>query len=95
MSMWWDGDAKKYRSSLVAKIAYGRWTWPVWRWLMHKLPGDTVEDLKIPLIRFVGRIDEVWCFITAAVLLSALLVIRLLTMLPWFTCDPTTSDRGE
>jgi hypothetical protein len=79
MSLWWDDDAKKYRSSLIAKLAYGQWTWPVWRWFVHKLPGDVVEDLKIPMIRFVGTVDKIWQrAVVVPVAIALLLIVRLL-----------------
>jgi len=87
MSMWWDDDAKKYRSSFIAKLAYGRYTWPVWRWFMHKLPGDVVEDLKMPMIWFVGTMDKVWRWVVVfPVAVVLLFSVRLLLFIPGFRC---------
>lgn len=101
MSMWWDADAKKYRSTLVHKVFYV-WGWRVSRWTMFNCMSSErahwfAVHVGLPL---VYRIDRAWVWATTwffwvPVVFVLAAMIRLLTMLPWFTCDPAASDRGE
>ena len=91
--MWWDDAAQKYRSSFIGHLAYGRWTWPVWRWFMQRLPGDVADDLKMPLIRFVGTLDKMWRWVIVFPIAVVLLVIlRLLLFIPGFRCGEPKKD---
>lgn len=92
MSTWWDASAEKYRSTLVYKVFYV-WGWPPARWVLWNcMKPEQAHYFAIHwAIPIVGRIDQVWRFITSilalVLLLPLIVVIRLLTLLPWFTCE--------
>jgi len=96
MSVWWDDDAQRYRSSLVYKVFYV-WTWPLTGWVMrHCLRPEQAHWFAIHVaIRFVAVVDRLWqrCFVLPAVVLF-FLGLRLLLFLPGFHCTPP-ADKEE
>jgi hypothetical protein len=90
MSVWWDEHAQKERSTLVYKIFYV-WGWPVARWLMFSfMSSEGAHRFAIHwAIPVIGRIDRVWCLFVTIFTLPLLIVVWLLCLLPWFTCDPS------
>lgn len=97
MSTWWDNDAKKHRSTLVYKVFYV-WGWPAARWIMFNcISSERAHTFAVHwAIPIIYRIDRVWCFASSifwlAVLLPLIVVIRLLTLLPGFTCEIPEED---
>ncbi len=83
---WWDLRAGRYRSSLPHKIMHV-WCWPMIRRVMFRLPSETAHHMAIRGIWFAGRIERVWGWVVTASVIAALIVIRALVCLPWFTCE--------
>lgn len=90
MSVWWDDNAQKYRTSLVYKIFYV-WGWPALRWIMYNcMKPETAHVFALHFgIPFVGRLDRVWSAIAAAPLCALILLLRLLAFLPGCSWEPT------
>lgn len=89
MSVWW--DANRYRSTLPHKVLYV-WCWPVIRAVMSALPPETAQHLAIRGIKLAAWVERRWgCFVTTAAIF-ALIAIRLLIVLPWFTCEPPEGE---
>lgn len=86
--VWWDTNAERYRSTLVHKIFYV-WGWAFIRYVLFLLPSETAQHLAIKGIRLVEWIERIWGAIVLGVVILALLLIWAMTLLPWFTCEPT------
>lgn len=94
MSMWWDDDARKYRSTLVYKVFYV-WGWPAIRFVLHNcMKPEQAHRLALHFgIRFVGRIDKLWCWgIVFPAALIAFAILRILLFIPGFHCTPPEAD---
>lgn len=94
MSVWWDDDAKKYRSTLPCKVFYV-WGWPAIRWLLHNaMSEEQAHWFGIHVgIRLVSAVDKAWRWgIVTPLVVVLLTLFRLLTLLPGFTW---TAEEGN
>lgn len=87
MTTWYDPRTGRYRSSLPHKVAYV-WGWPVIRWVMHRLPEETAHHAAIRGIRLVWLADRAWSWAVAALAVAAILLLRLVALLPGFSWEP-------
>lgn len=98
MSVWWDTDTQKYRSTLVHKVFYV-WGWPVLRWTLFRcVSGEQAHWLAIHVgIRLVDRIERIWTWsIVFPAAVVFLIVLRLLLFIPGFYMSrPNTTEKGK
>lgn len=87
MSIWYDSDAKRYRSSLLHKIFY-KYGWKPIRKIMFLLPSEFAHHRGIESIYIVYKLDRIYQFLKLLVIIPILLFLLLLSHLPGFTLIP-------
>lgn len=95
MSMWWDDDAGRYRTSLPYKVFYV-WLWPLERMVMyHCLKPAQAHWFGVHIVLpWVYRIDRAWEIGKTALIVPLIVGVWLLTFLPWFTCDAPDEEQA-
>ena len=84
MSMWWDENKQKYKTSLIYKIFY-QWIWPVTRFFLFKINPETAHHFGIISISIIYKIEQIYQYLIAIPLILILILIRLISFLPGFT----------
>jgi hypothetical protein len=86
MTVWYDHATQKERSTLIHK-AFDVWGWPLARWIMFRcMKCEQAHWFALHVgVPLVDAIDRVWRGIVLAAAVLALLAIRGLLFLPFFT----------